>query len=145
MTIFETTLEGPICLQKLYRAYTLPPTSVEAERTFSSAGLFITKLRTSLNDTSDDCLCFWRKYLINLKKDQNGDWSSSPIMYSNDSFYFFKEVHLSSHFFKDIPLSFEQDRQITNASQDGNRKEYKRISLANQQRLLRENQLLATS
>ena len=69
MTIFETTSERPTCLQKLYGALvTLPPTSVEAERTFSSAGLFVTKLRTGLNDTSVDCLCFLQKYLINLKK-----------------------------------------------------------------------------
>ncbi|GBM54338.1 hypothetical protein AVEN_259201-1 [Araneus ventricosus] len=37
---------------------TIPPTSTEAERTFSAAGLFITKLRTRLNDESIDCLCF---------------------------------------------------------------------------------------
>ena len=43
--IFESTGERPACLQKIFRAIkTLPPTSVEAERAFSSAGLFITKI-----------------------------------------------------------------------------------------------------
>ena len=37
--------------------------SVEAERTFSNAGLFITKLRCSLNDSSVDMLCFLREYI----------------------------------------------------------------------------------
>ncbi|GBM73469.1 hypothetical protein AVEN_132113-1 [Araneus ventricosus] len=35
----------------------IPPTSAESERTFSAAGLFITKLRTRLNDKSIDFLC----------------------------------------------------------------------------------------
>ena len=49
MTIFESTGERPACLQKIFRAIkTLPPTSVEAERAFSSAGLFITKFDLSL-------------------------------------------------------------------------------------------------
>ena len=33
---------------------TVPPTSVEAERTFSASGLFLTKLRCRLSDASLD-------------------------------------------------------------------------------------------
>ena len=69
MLVFETTGERPPHLEKLYRALvTLPPTSVEAERVFSAAGLFITKIRTKLSDATVDSLCFMRKYLLSLKK-----------------------------------------------------------------------------
>ena len=46
----------------------LPPTSVEAERIFSAAGLFITKLCMRLNDEIVDALCFLKQYLLDLKK-----------------------------------------------------------------------------
>ena len=65
MTIFENTGERPAILEKLFRAIqSLPPTSVEAERAFSAAGMFITKLRSSLSDNSIDKLCFLRKFLL---------------------------------------------------------------------------------
>ena len=48
---------------------TIPPSSVEAERCFSAAGLFVTKLRTSLNDETIDSLCFLHSYLL---QKQNG-------------------------------------------------------------------------
>ena len=67
MTLFETSVqrERPPALERLYSALTtLPPTSVEAERAFSSAGLFITKIRSRLSDKSIDCLCFLRKLLL---------------------------------------------------------------------------------
>ena len=35
----------------------ITPTSVESERSFSAAGLFVTKLRTRLSDRSVDLLC----------------------------------------------------------------------------------------
>ena len=41
---------------------TIPPTSVESERAFSAAGLFITKLRTRLSVKNIDALCFLRNY-----------------------------------------------------------------------------------
>ena len=63
MAIFESTGERPACLQKIFRAIkTLPPKSVEAERAFSSAGLFITKIRSQLSDRSIDLLCFLRYF-----------------------------------------------------------------------------------
>ena len=63
IAIFESTGERPACLQKIFRAIkTLPPTSVEAERAFSSAGLFITKIRSQLSDRSIDSLCFLRYF-----------------------------------------------------------------------------------
>ena len=63
MAIFESTGERPACLQKIFRAIkTLPPTSVDAERAFSCAGLFITKIRSQLSDRSIDTLCFLRYF-----------------------------------------------------------------------------------
>ena len=43
---------------------TVPPTSVEVERLFSAAGLFVTKLRTLLSDQMVDDLCFLRAMLL---------------------------------------------------------------------------------
>ena len=63
MAIFESTGERPACLQKIFRAIkTLPPKSVEAERAFSSAGLFITKIQSQLSDRSIDSLCYLRYF-----------------------------------------------------------------------------------
>ncbi len=63
MAIFESTGELPACLQKIFRAIkTLPPKSVEAERAFSSAGRFITKIRSQLSNRSIDSLCFLRYF-----------------------------------------------------------------------------------
>ena len=43
----------------------IKPTSVENERAFSAAGLFTTKLRTSLKPETLDTLCFLRAHLQN--------------------------------------------------------------------------------
>ena len=61
--LFDATGERTPRMLKIMRAIeTIPPTSVEAERAFSAAGLFITKLRTRLNNRSVDALCFSRAY-----------------------------------------------------------------------------------
>jgi len=41
---------------------TVPPTSVEAERAFSAAGILCSKLRSSLEDHTIDKLCLLRSY-----------------------------------------------------------------------------------
>ena len=41
---------------------TIPPTSVEAERAFSAAGLFVTKLRARLSENSIDSLMVLKYY-----------------------------------------------------------------------------------
>jgi hypothetical protein len=67
MAVFEANGTRPVSLERVYRALlTLPPTSVEAERSFSAAGFFVTKMRSSLSDDAIDMLCFLRSY---LKKD----------------------------------------------------------------------------
>ena len=53
-------------LQAVYSyLMTVPPTSVEAERAFSAAGLFVTKLRSRLGDNSIDTLCFLCAFYVN--------------------------------------------------------------------------------
>ncbi|GFX53532.1 neurogenic locus notch 2 [Trichonephila clavipes] len=53
MQLFDSTENPSPNIIKLCDALkTIPPTSVEAERAFSAAGLFVTKLRTRLNDKS---------------------------------------------------------------------------------------------
>ena len=64
MMFFEATHKCPKCLKRLKNCLdTFPPSSVEAERCFSAAGLFITKLRSSLSDYMIDLLCFMRSHL----------------------------------------------------------------------------------
>ncbi|GFS89091.1 uncharacterized protein TNCV_1258471 [Trichonephila clavipes] len=66
MQLFDSTENPSSNIIKLCDALkTIPPTSVEAERAFSAAGLFITKLRTRLSDKSINCLCFLKSYFKN--------------------------------------------------------------------------------
>ena len=66
IAVFETTSVRPIFLNNVYNSLvTLPPSSIEAERSFSAAGLFITKLRTRLGDNTINNLFFLRSYLKN--------------------------------------------------------------------------------
>ena len=68
MVIFENTNKRPAILDLIFRAIkTMPPTSIEAERAFSAAGLFLTKLHSRLSDTALDYCCFLRKYLKNIQ------------------------------------------------------------------------------
>ena len=46
---------------------TIKPTSVEAERAFSAAGLICTKIRSALKSSTLDDLCFLNSYFKNLK------------------------------------------------------------------------------
>ena len=71
MGVYETSEYGDLgnTLTKLRGALaTIVPTSVEAERAFSAAGLFVTKLRTSMSDTMIDCLCFLRAHFLKQVK-----------------------------------------------------------------------------
>ena len=55
-------------LEQLIKALlSIPPTSVEAERAFSAAGLFTTKLRPRLSDKSVNALCFLRSHYMKNK------------------------------------------------------------------------------
>ena len=55
-------------LQKLKNAIcSMPPSSVETERTFSASGLFVTKLRTRMSDEMLNTLCILRAYLMPKK------------------------------------------------------------------------------
>lgn len=47
---------------------TIPPTSVEAERAFSAAGLICSQLRTRLTDESLSSICFLRGYFQSQRK-----------------------------------------------------------------------------
>ena len=62
--VFEASGIRPANLQTLYEALlTIQLTSVEAERAFSACGLFVTKLRSRLHDSTIDALCFIRNAL----------------------------------------------------------------------------------
>ena len=64
LAVLETSGERPGLLEKVYKALlTLPPSSTEAERTFSTTGFFVSKLRTSLNDDTIDTLVLLKSYL----------------------------------------------------------------------------------
>ena len=63
MAVFESTSKRGRFLQQAYEyLLTVPPTSVEAERAFSAAGILSTKLRNRLQDNTLDTLCFLRAY-----------------------------------------------------------------------------------
>ena len=47
----------------------IPPTSVESERVFSSSGYFCNHLRSKLSNQTLDTLSFLRSHYLNLTKD----------------------------------------------------------------------------
>ena len=62
--VFKVSGIRPANRQTLYQALlTIQPCSVEAERAFSACGLFVTKLRSRLHDSTIDPLCFIRNAL----------------------------------------------------------------------------------
>lgn len=61
--LFENGGDRGKHLKKCYDyLLTIPPTSVEAERAFSTAGYFCNKIRSSLSDKSLNSLCVLRSY-----------------------------------------------------------------------------------
>jgi hAT family C-terminal dimerisation region len=63
MTLFESGGTRGRYLQLVYDyIMSVPPTSVEAERAFSAAGIICSRLRTRLGDETLDSLCFLRSY-----------------------------------------------------------------------------------
>ena len=66
MTVFECSGVRGRILQLVYSyLQSIPPTSVEAERAFSAAGILCTKIRSRLGDATLDTLCFLRSYYRN--------------------------------------------------------------------------------
>ena len=58
MKVFEATKKRTENLELLYQALrSIPATSIESERAFSAAGLFITKLRSRISNDSINCIC----------------------------------------------------------------------------------------
>ena len=56
----------PALIDAIFRALKeILPTLVEAERAFSAAGLFSTKICSRLSDAAIDSCCFLRNYLKN--------------------------------------------------------------------------------
>lgn len=72
MALFSSSGKRGKCMQTAYSyLLTIPPTSVEAERAFSAAGIFHTKLRCRLSDKSTDTLCFLRAFYARRKQEQD--------------------------------------------------------------------------
>lgn len=64
--LFEDECARGKYLELVYRSLlTIPPTSVESERAFSTAGKICTKIRSRLNDETVDALCFLRSHFKN--------------------------------------------------------------------------------
>jgi hypothetical protein len=69
MLVFEATGKRTSNLDLLFHAFeTIPPTSVESERAFSAAGLFVTKIRSRMSDDLLDTLCFLKAYFLMKNK-----------------------------------------------------------------------------
>ena len=65
LAVCEISGERPSNLSRLYSALlTIGPTSTEAERCFSACGLFITNLRTRLNDETVDMLAILQAFFL---------------------------------------------------------------------------------
>ena len=65
MKLLEATEKRLSKLEQLFKALlTIPPSSFEAERTFSAAGLFDTKLLSQLSDKSVSALSFLRSHYM---------------------------------------------------------------------------------
>ena len=70
-SVFESTKKRIYNLETLFQCLkTIQPTSVESERAFSACGLFVTKLRSSLNYNTIDTFCFLKSYYKNNKNDE---------------------------------------------------------------------------
>jgi hypothetical protein len=71
MVLFENGGNRGLYLTCILNAVlTVPPTSVESERGFSSAAYLCPKLRSSLGDLTLDALCHLRAHFQHLKKSQ---------------------------------------------------------------------------
>lgn len=67
-----------LCYQYLL---TIPPTSVESERAFSSSGQFVTKVRSRLNDHTLNSLCFLRAHFVAARKATNSTKKNEVFVY----------------------------------------------------------------
>jgi len=65
MAVLKST--GSTLAANLRLAAVHPPTSVDAERAFSAAGLLCSKVRSRLEDNTLDSLCFLRSYYAPAK------------------------------------------------------------------------------
>lgn len=69
MAVFEANGTRGRSLQLVYGyLLSIPPSSVEAERAFSAAGILCTKVRSRMSDKSLDMLCFLRSHYTQQKK-----------------------------------------------------------------------------
>lgn len=65
---FKVSLKRTENLDNLYNALlSVKTTSVESERAFSAAGLYLTKLRSNLSENSLNSLCFLKSVFQNEK------------------------------------------------------------------------------
>ena len=65
--VYEATGKRTANLELLFNALdTIPATSVESERAFSAAGLFVTKIRSRIVTTSSELIFYKKKFFIDF-------------------------------------------------------------------------------
>jgi len=66
MAFYEATKKCPKVLRKLkFCRGCIPPSSLESERCFNAAGLFLSRFKFSLSDEMIDRLCLVQSFLEN--------------------------------------------------------------------------------
>jgi len=74
MVVFQSSGVRGRSLQQVYEyLLSIPPASVEAERSFSAAGQLSTKIRSRLSDATLDKLCFLRSFFRSNSKKQSSN------------------------------------------------------------------------
>lgn len=69
MNLYENSSSRGCILEKTYKKLlTIPPTSIEPERAFSTSSYLCNKMRSMLSDETLEALLFLRFYFRGLKK-----------------------------------------------------------------------------
>ena len=99
IALFTTNRQETDAIKEIRRAlFVLPPTSVESERVFSASGLFLSKLRCNLNDSSLDMLIFLKFYFARNNRLVKGQYSITKQSAHGNAFKVFNFYLRSTNF-----------------------------------------------